>query len=264
MVHYKDYKFTVVFMIAVLQMCSANPITSDPNSVSTSNYMEDAAKLFTADQMHLAKNAGVSERGLVEGNKYGYTFEETMKFHQLLSVGPMSRDYITFEFMTKVCDIMDLEHRTASSFTRAQETKLRDLISSMQFLLVHDQAPYLRSTLCRYVSQPDLLESEANSFGADLVPYMELHYLKLTAQEGSDVKRVRLAKDMCCIYKNPDERMLLMPSDSEGLSGEKLNGFNQHWNEFVSSNTLKSLESVCDFLHTKNLDDDECAMQVPS
>lgn len=52
---------------------------------------------------------------------------------------------------------------------------------------------FQRDSICAYISQPDLYDTETISFGSEFVPYMEIRFLKMEAKNATETKLVKLA-----------------------------------------------------------------------
>ncbi|XP_037039520.1 uncharacterized protein LOC119076709 [Bradysia coprophila] len=245
-------------IIGVLQVCTANPISSEEEA--------DPAKLFSADELERAKNAELNVARLVEGKSYGLTFEEMMKFHELRK--NKGSTGMTSAHMKKVCGILVPELTISKDLTSAQEAQLPKMGKMMNhFVGKRDPFDFIRSMLCGYLSEPDVIELEANTFGLPLVTYLEMLFFKSKAEEAStSVEHVIVAKQICCLRINRSENEVVM-LDRSTFNGElpdaDLIGFVEQWNAFETSKTLKSLENVCDFLQTKEHTNDKCVVATP-
>ncbi|XP_037049541.1 uncharacterized protein LOC119083841 [Bradysia coprophila] len=226
-------KLVIALVIGVFQVCIANGTTRE----------QDVTKLFSADELQRAKAAQISDVSLIDGKGYGLTIEEIIRLHPLKSV----KSERTFKFLDKVCKILLPGHQTVTNYSLEHEIHLHVLADS-QNLPQRELYTYVRNTICAYLSEPDLYETEANTFGSKLIPYMKIRYLKLKARNGTVPERIELAKRMCCVLNGGDLAIFSVESTVSCLSEPESNRFVQYWAQFKSADTFKSLQNLCDFV----------------
>ncbi|XP_037051368.1 uncharacterized protein LOC119085173 [Bradysia coprophila] len=252
-----QFKLTIVaLIIGVLQVCTANPISTEEES--------DVAKLFSADELQSAKDAGFPLERLVEGKTiYGLTFDEMIKLHQLRNSNAPKKT-VAPEDMYAFCEMLVPEQKLPASYTSAQEAHFPELVAGANNLVdKHDHIRYILAAVCSYIGEPDVFDTEANSFGLPLVPYMEMRYMTMKAEKAKDTDRVKAVKQMCCLNKRRDEIVMLGQSTFTALPDEEMNAFEEHWSQYKIANSLKSFENICEFLDTKDQTNDECVVAIP-
>ncbi|XP_037031189.1 uncharacterized protein LOC119070814 [Bradysia coprophila] len=247
--------FTLI-IIGVLQVYT-NPISTEEET--------DVSKLFSADELQRAKDAGLPVQRLVEGYfNYGFTFEDMMKLQQLQNSMKAPKKAVTPEDMYPVCQIFLPELKMAASYTSAQEAYLSKLLAAInRFEDKHDHIRFLETTVCSYLGRPDLFDMAANAFGLTVVPYMQMRFMAMKAEKAKGTGRVKVVKQMCCLNKHRDEAVMLGQSTFTALPDEEMNAFAEHWDQFEIANTLKSFENICKFLDTKDQTNDECVVAIP-
>ncbi|XP_037051369.1 uncharacterized protein LOC119085174 isoform X1 [Bradysia coprophila] len=252
-----QFKLTIVaLIIGVLQVCTANPISTEEES--------DVTKLFSADELQLANDARLPIPRLVEGKlDFGLTFEEMIKLHNLRN--SMKAPKTAFpEDMYGYCQILVPDLKMPASFTSAQEAHFPNLIAVTNRLQDRrDHISYIRASVCSYLGQPDKFDTEANSFGLPLVPYMQMRFMTMKAEKAKGTDRVKVVKQMCCLNKHRDEAVMLDKSAFTGLPDGEMKDFDEHWNQYETANTLKSFENICELLYTKDQANIECVVAMP-
>ncbi|XP_037051370.1 uncharacterized protein LOC119085174 isoform X2 [Bradysia coprophila] len=247
-----QFRLTIVALIfGVLQVCTANPISTEEEF--------DFTKLFSADELQRAKDAGFPFERLVKVMlNDGLTFDEMIKLHQLQTGTERPKNAYPG------CKILVPELKMAASFTSAQEAHFPNLIAVTNRLQDRrDHISYIRASVCSYLGQPDKFDTEANSFGLPLVPYMQMRFMTMKAEKAKGTDRVKVVKQMCCLNKHRDEAVMLDKSAFTGLPDGEMKDFDEHWNQYETANTLKSFENICELLYTKDQANIECVVAMP-
>ncbi|XP_037029221.1 uncharacterized protein LOC119069269 [Bradysia coprophila] len=235
------FELMTVVIIGLLQVCTANPVTSPQEN--------DLTKLFTPDELIHARNAGLSQFELIDGKTSGLTLDEIIKMNALIRTTP-------FEYMANVCEILMPGQKMASNYTTAQEEVLKNIVKLIDLVPKKDIASFFRTTVCDFVSEPN-----SPSFGPKFVPHTTIILLKKHAKTGSALDRVNLAKHMCCI----DEGANYIGYEGVGtLLDEEMKEFEEKWNNLDATTTPESITNLCDFLRsTKKFDANQCQKNGP-
>ncbi|XP_037024956.1 uncharacterized protein LOC119066536 [Bradysia coprophila] len=224
-------KILAVVIIGLLQVCTANPISSQEE--------EDLANRFTADELTRAKNAGIPRHALID-RMSGYTIDEFIK------IWALKRSPSVIENVANLCEILVPGQKMPANYTKDQEAVLKNLFKLYDLLPSRDHlASFYRSTVCNFVINPHLL-----SFGPKFIPHMKIRLIKMHNLNRSALHRVTTATEMCCIDAGGE----IMFSDDKTcrLRGKELNEFEKKWNDFDTSNVPESIINLCNFLQSTN------------